>query len=97
MSKVTYSGYAISRPSGADFREHPIRDCPKSPGDARNMARGGSGGPEGAPFGPFGLGISAIHARSIARTPFRTVSERSRVNKGAAREVEMSGWLTNSS
>src|SRR5215203_7055263 len=49
------------------------RNCPKSPGGTRNWALEGT---QRAPFGPFWSRNSGqIHARSIARTPFRTVSE----------------------
>jgi hypothetical protein len=56
-----------------------LRDCPKSTGSARKVA---SQVAEATPFGPFWPRYpDQINARSVARTPFRTVSPRTSVNK----------------
>jgi hypothetical protein len=55
-----------------------LRNCLKSPEGASNVA---SQGTEAALFGPFQpLYSGQIHVRSVARTPFQTVSKRSSQN-----------------
>src|SRR5829696_9119237 len=72
-----------------NFGEYPFRDCPKSTVGVRNEA---SRAIVAAPFVPFLAPYGGqIHPRRVALTPFRTVSLRSRVNKGnmsrAARSI----------
>src|SRR5215211_7445030 len=60
------------------LRRTPSRNCLKSPGGTRNA---GTQGTQTVPFGPFWPRYTGqIHARSVTRTPFQTVSRRSSQN-----------------
>src|SRR5215207_5023126 len=63
-----------------NFAEFPFRDCPKSLVGARGVALQIA---EKALFDPFRPPHDVrIHLRSVAQTPFRTVSPRISVNSG---------------
>src|SRR5829696_5652475 len=61
-----------------NFREFPFRDCPKSPVGARGVALQIAKKALVDPFRP--PHDVRIHLRSVAQTPFRTVSPRTKVN-----------------
>src|SRR5215217_2216669 len=66
-----------------ELRRIPLRNCLKSPEGASNVA---SQGIEAVIFGTFGpLYTGQIHVRSVARTPFQTVSLRRWVNRTVRR------------
>src|SRR5215213_8021353 len=66
---------------GPELREllrTPSRNCLKSPEGASNVASQGTEAPLFGPFRPRYTG--QIHPRSVAQTPFQTVSRRSSQN-----------------
>src|SRR5215203_4331237 len=64
--------------AGGELPSISARNCLKSPEGASNVA---SQGTEAALFGPFRpLYTGQIHVRSVARTPFQTVSTRTSQN-----------------
>src|SRR5215218_4575370 len=60
-----------------ELRRTPLRNCPISPEGGPNLASQGTEAALSDPFGPRFTGRT--HVRSVAQTPFRTVSRRSSV------------------
>src|SRR5215211_3177763 len=74
--------------SEVQLRRTPYRNCLKSPEGASNVA---SQGTEAALFGPFRpLYTGQIHVRSVAHTPFQTVSWRTSQNLPSTHSGEQS-------
>src|SRR5215218_5428910 len=63
----------------ANFGEFPFRDCPKRVGGACGVTLRSTSTVLFDPFWP--PCASQIHAHSVALTPFRTVSPRTRANR----------------